>query len=442
MGKPSSLVAVPKPPGSSTRPNLYLLGHPMVSHLSFQKLPKGKALLQRLHGLNDDETKLTRDNEKAAQKDMCADKLVEEIVDVWRLHFGIRSIDGKEFEGQEKCEKEKIMIIRNVSIKEKILAMDKKYSKTEYESRRVKKRKNFEETEKALLELLDTPLNILKTGCWRTLNVEGQGKQRVWLPSGEEILASNGIISLEEELAHLKNQLTKEQPGCCKSLDMKQAKKDQRKLKDELKLNERVKQDNGRKQTLTKTTTEMFEETEDSGVEEDDDVEFLGPKKKARKRINMMGPMSASADRANLSCRDMALMGAAAAKAMGLKVKDTNCSVTTAHRQRTQLRLKLVEEIRNAWTAPDAGSLHWDGKTLKMRRGKSGNFIAIYFSGVKDGEPSHLLGIPMAPGGTGKEEFEVVKETLERRRVTGKQVVALVFDTTLSNTGQWEGVCR
>ena len=77
-----------------------------------------------------------------------------------------------------------------------------------------------------------------------------------------------------------------------------------------------------------------------------------------------------------------------------------------------------------------------------MRRGKTGNFIAIYFSGVSDGEPSHLLGITESAGGSGKEEFVVVKETLERRGVSAKQVVAIVFDTTLTNTGEWEGVCR
>ena len=69
------------------------------------------------------------------------------------------------------------------------------------------------------------------------------------------------------------------------------------------------------------------------------------------------------------------------------------------------------------------------------------NFVAIYLSGVEDGEPSHLMGIPPAPGGTGREEFSVLKETLESRMVGPEQVVGLVFDTTLTNTGEWEGVC-
>ena len=55
---------------------------------------------------------------------------------------------------------------------------------------------------------------------------------------------------------------------------------------------------------------------------------------------------------------------------------------------------------------------------------------------------STLLGVPRAPGGTGKEEFEVIKMTLKERMVEGVQVLRLVFDTTLNNTGEREGVCR
>ena len=49
---------------------------------------------------------------------------------------------------------------------------------------------------------------------------------------------------------------------------------------------------------------------------------------------------------------------------------------------------------------------------------------------MKDREPSHLLGVPPAPGGTGQEEFGVVKATLESRQIAQKQVVGMVFDTT------------
>ena len=273
----------------------------------------------------------------------------------------------------------------------------------------------------------------MKAGKWRTLKV-GEGKQRVWLPSGEEILSRSGILSWQEDLAHLRNH--------CDLLDRKQAKRDSRKLRDEQKIDERRKEESLKKKASSKVIVEDEEtsESEEDKTQDDDfTVKEVTPK---RRKIDLMGPMSAAADRANLSCREMALMGAAAAKGMGVKVSDTNCSVMTAHRQRTSRRNKLAEEIRSSWTAPDAGILHWDGKALKIRRGETGNYIAIYLSGVEDKVPSTLLGVPRAPGGTGKEEFQVIKATLEERMVEGVKVVGLVFDTTLTNTGEWEGVCR
>ena len=58
-----------------------------------------------------------------------------------------------------------------------------------------------------------------------------------------------------------------------------------------------------------------------------------------------------------------------------------------------------------------------------------------------DGEPSHLLGIPEAKGHTSESEFEVIKATLEERGIRPEQCVGLVFDTTLTNTGEWSGIC-
>ena len=123
------------------------------------------------------------------------------------------------------------------------------------------------------------------------------------------------------------------------------------------------------------------------------------------------------------------------------QIYSTNCSVTTAWRQRTKNRIRLAEELRSSFCAPDASLLHWDGKSLKLVRGQKKHFIAIYLSGVMDGELTSLLGIPEAPGGKGRQEFEVLKSTMESRNIEPSQVVGLVFDTTLSNTGEWEGVC-
>ena len=150
-----------------------------------------------------------------------------------------------------------------------------------------------------------------------------------------------------------------------------------------------------------------------------------------------MGPMSTTADRLNVSCRKMAMLGSAAVKSVGVSLSDTNISVTSAWRHRTKNRLDLAASIKQNFKIL---TLHWDGKTLKLRRGVKGNFIAIYVCGVQEGYPKHLLGIPLAPDGSGREEFEVIKAALEEWKIQ-KEIVAIMFDTTLSNTGEF-GVCR
>ena len=155
-----------------------------------------------------------------------------------------------------------------------------------------------------------------------------------------------------------------------------------------------------------KTLEEESYDAEGELEESDINDNFKGQVRK-EKKVDIMGPVSLVADRLNLSCMEMAMTSAATVKAMGMKVAETNISVSTAWRKRTKARLDLARSIK------DSFSLHWDGKTLTMSCGVRGNFVAIYVSGVEEGEPTQLLGIPLCPGGTGKEEFEVIKSALE-----------------------------
>jgi hypothetical protein len=63
-------------------------------------------------------------------------------------------------------------------------------------------------------------------------------------------------------------------------------------------------------------------------------------------------------------------------------------------------------------------------------------------TGVEEGQPRQLLGIPLAPGGRGLEEFQVIRTCVEGWKNIQKEIVGpIVFDTTLSNTvvmlGMW-----
>ena len=64
---------------------------------------------------------------------------------------------------------------------------------------------------------------------------------------------------------------------------------------------------------------------------------------------------------------------------------------------------------------------------------KSGR-IAVYLKGVDEKHEEHLLAIPEAPGGKGKEEAQTVTEELSAGVL--KSIVALSFDTTPTNTGK------
>ena len=84
----TSPAANPKTPGSSSRPDLYLLGRPKHDSLDMVKLPKVKQILQRYYELakQEDVVKSLR------PKETCARKVIEEVKDVWRHHFGMRLI--------------------------------------------------------------------------------------------------------------------------------------------------------------------------------------------------------------------------------------------------------------------------------------------------------------------------------------------------------------
>ena len=145
----------------------------------------------------------------------------------------IRDKDFLEQEIKPDIVEEKKMIISDSKISEKIRLSLNKFEKLKYESRRVVRTSVFEEQEAKFEESLRKPLNILKVGCWRKVKINGV-KERVWRLSGEEVLQHSGILSWQEDLQHLRNQLTEEQPGTCDGGNIKQIKRDNRALKREI----------------------------------------------------------------------------------------------------------------------------------------------------------------------------------------------------------------
>ena len=117
-----------------------------------------------------------------------------------------------------------------------------------------------------------------------------------------------------------------------------------------------------------------------------------------------------------------------------------NISISTAWSKQTATRKVLAATIKETFVCPKLSCLHWDGKTLTMAREIKGNFVAIYVTGVEEGQRSQLLGITEAPGGKGAEKFKEIRDVLEDWGIK-KEIGIIVFDTTLANSGEWEGVC-
>ena len=108
----------PSSSGTSSRPLLYLLESSILSQLSYKKLPKVKQVLRRLEGLLLEQDFSQQGNKMKEEIKRNSIKIVcSKIQDIWRHHFGLRLIDGLDFENQnlniEERENKKMIIRQN-----------------------------------------------------------------------------------------------------------------------------------------------------------------------------------------------------------------------------------------------------------------------------------------------------------------------------------------
>jgi hypothetical protein len=416
---------------------LYLLGkilHPSTP-LGFAKLPKLKMVLQKVLGIVEEE-KVT--------KAEAVNKVTAEITDIWEHHFCPRVIKGKDFPEQEikaDIAEEKKMIISDSKISEKIRLSLDKYDKLEYESRRVVRTSVFEEQEAKFVESLRKPLNILKAGCWRKVKSNGV-KERVWRLSGEEVLQHSGILSWQEDLQHLRNQLTEDQPGTCKGGDIKQMKKDDRNLKRELGVLRAKEKEVTWEEKMNSKVNVDDEEDEETKSESDEEDCYKESKPKKKKKVDVMSFVSGTADRLNLSVRKKTMMAASTCNALGYPIESTNISTTSAWRHGHKNRKSVSEEVKKSFDPRKLWFLHWDGKTCKLRMDEKSNFVAIYVVSVDGSKVQKLLDVPKVVSGKAEDEFQHLIGVLKAWGIKKENIVGLVFDTTASNTGEWSGVCR
>ena len=273
--------------GTSSRPKVYLLDS-QTDTFGFAKLPKSKAVLGVfLHNLKD------------SDPDKAAGRTTDELKDVWRHHFGMRVILGYDSAMKEISKK---IISDDKYIKTKILNLWKDWKlllKTSQRKERAAK-PAFKEKEKNFVdEVLDMPFNIANRNYESVLKSE------------------SGIKDWKEDLKHLHNQLQKEQIGACDGIDMKQKKRDDRKVKDKFA---------GLDSAAGSDMDEIEEVDDDEDLEiedrQDEDFNVKEKRNRAPKMVDVMGPVTVTADRLGLSMTQRTMMK------LGVDVDKTNISRT------------------------------------------------------------------------------------------------------------------
>ena len=396
-------------PGTSSRPKLLLLDKP-VSSLGFAKLPKNKDILSVFLSLLSDSTP-----DRAAAETVC------QVKEVWLHHFGPRMILGFDKDIQEEAKK---MIVDDRFIKDKIIGVWKEWKelvKTSKREDRANKIGFLTKKDKFANEVLDMPLNILRGGY-------------------EEILKhESGIKDWKEDLLHLHNQLQREQVGCCDVRDYKQRKRDNRVAATKLSLEQRSK-------SVVGPSMDQIEGDDDDKVDEDvsdkdENENFrVDVSVKKQKKVDVMGPISATADRLNLSVRERSMIAASVANALNVDIDTTNISRNVAWEKARKVRLSKAEAIRQEFIVPERAVVHWDGKICKVKGHLSSNRVAVYVTGTEADHVRKLLGAPEVVAGTGQAEAEVVQQMLNDWGIK-QECCGLVFDTTSSNTGAESGAC-
>lgn len=131
----------------------YLVGHP-VDKLGISKLPKNSQVLARFLAIL----------EKCGEKKRAAKQCAEDIRIVWKHHFGLRLVYGKDIDSDTESEGMKL-VVRKEKIEDKILQLFKTWTEYENTSKR-KERSNtasFTQKEKTFIDdVLDMPMNIAK----------------------------------------------------------------------------------------------------------------------------------------------------------------------------------------------------------------------------------------------------------------------------------------
>ena len=410
--KPCVLTPKSRNEGTSSRPVVYLL-ESVPGVLKFSKLPLSESVLARF--LSNLVSKGSREAAADTRK---------ELKEVWLHHFSVKLIHGRELGTEVEDDEKKKMIKQDRFIDDKILGIWKLWRNLEQDSRRPARSgtENFARKVEEFKCMMKKPFDICKV-------------------TAEDIIRNSGIKDWKEEIEYLRNQLSENQLGHLGSVDKKQINRDKRLILEHQRAekNELIKIDEAK--ALMERKDDENADIRDTEVgENNNDKDFIGLRDK-RTKIDIMGKVSLTSDRANVSYRDRAMIAASTANALGVDIEHTNISKSTACRKAQQVRSKTAASVKEEFECPSKATLHWDGKIVTLKGNKKSNRVCVYLTGSDNQQFRKLLGVPETATGTGQDEAKAVTDQLVHWGIQ-EEIVGLVFDTTSSNTGVHSGACK
>ena len=146
--------------------------------------------------------------------------------------------------------------------------------------------------------------------------------------------------------------------------------------------------------------------------------------------------LASALDRTNISSRNATFVLTEVASSLGHDVTALSINRSTIHRAKSAHRATMASKLKSELKTALPLTVHWDGKLMEdLTSNEHIDRLPVLIFGVG---VEQLLGVPKLPSGTGEAQATAVIKCLQDWGVMDR-VVALCFDTAVSNTGPHSG---
>lgn len=298
------------------------------------------------------------------------------------------------------------------------------------------------------LEKLFSEWKNLKKSKSRTTATQKKNEQE-FIEKNEELFDIShanamDIMDEEEDKKFLEMQRKKGRPGIIGGIDRIKIKREKKK-DEKLQKYQMAKMHSEEENKKLSETVELI----DSNSGESDEMESEGPSTShnesyamvpKRGRQNILTPeLAAMLDRNFLSSRAAMMIIYETAKALGKDPQKLALNRTTIERERQKFRECSSATMKYSFQPETILTIHWDSKLMCDLVGvERVDRLAIIASTMGE---EKLIGIPKITSGTGESMAKAIYDIIvewDIKRVTQ----GMCFDTTASNTGQFNGACE